>query len=70
MRTLVEDMEYWRCERPDEWTMDEFARQARLLEDALLDARGGMRYILSTHGKLSGVGFDRVEEKSVIALGE
>ncbi len=67
---LSEKIEKYRTDRPDEWTMDEFARQATLLEDALLDARGGMRYILSTHGKLSGVGFDRVEEKSVIALGE
>jgi len=67
---LSEKLERYRCDRPDEWTMDEFARQARLLEDALLDARSGMRYIQSAHGNLYGVGWQRVEEKCVKALGE
>tara|TARA_R110001606_G_C15085572_1_gene617814 strand:- start:276 stop:497 length:222 start_codon:yes stop_codon:yes gene_type:complete len=26
MNELIERMKYWRCERPDEWTMDEFIR--------------------------------------------
>ena len=34
---LSEKLERYRTDRPDEWTMDEFARQARQLEDALLD---------------------------------
>lgn len=65
---LSEKLERYRTDRPDEWTMDEFARQARQLEDALLDARSGMLYIRSTHGNLYGVGFDRVEEKAAKAL--
>ena len=66
---LSEKLEKSRTDRPDEWTMDEFARQARQLEDALLDARSGMLYIRETHGTLHGVGFDRVEEKAAKALG-
>ena len=65
---LSEKLERYRTDRPDEWTMDEFSRQARQLEDALLDARSGMRYIKETHGNLYGVGFDRVEEKATTAL--
>lgn len=48
--------------------MDEFAMQARQLEDALADARAGMRYIRKVHGHVNGVGFDRVEEKAAKAL--
>ena len=65
---LSELIEKMRTDRPDEWTMDEYARKARHLEDALLDARSGMKYIRETHGNLYGVGFDRVEEKAVKAL--
>jgi hypothetical protein len=60
---LSEKLERYRTDRPDEWAMDEFARQARQLEDALKDARSGMLYIRQAHGNLYGVGFDRVEEK-------
>lgn len=67
---LSEKLERYRTGRPDEWTMDEFARQARLLEDALLDARSGLRYIKQSHGELYGVGFDRVETKAAVALAE
>lgn len=65
---LSELIEKMRTDRPDEWSMDEFSRKARQLEDALLDARSGMRYIKETHGYLYGVGFDRVEEKAAKAL--
>lgn len=65
---LSEKLERYRTDRPDEWTMDEFARNARQLEDALQDARSGLRYIRSEHGNLYGVGFDRVEEKAANAL--
>ncbi len=65
---LSEKIESYRADRPDEWTMDDFARKARLLEDALKDAVSGLRYIRQTHGELYGVGFDRVEEKSKLAL--
>jgi len=65
---LSEKLERYRTDRPDEWTMDDFARQARQLEDALLDARSGLRYVRETQGGIYGVGFDRVEEKAKIAL--
>ena len=65
---LSELIDKMRTDRPDEWLMDEFARKARHLEDALMDARSGMRYIRETHGNLYGVGFDRVEEKATKAL--
>ena len=32
MITLSEKLKYWRAERPDEWTMDEFIREAQALE--------------------------------------
>lgn len=67
---LSEKLERYKTDRPDEWTMDEFCRDARQLEDALLDARSGMRYIRESHGNLYGVGFDRIEEKSKKALDE
>ena len=59
-----------RADRPDEWTMDEMARKARDLEDALADARSGLRYIRESHGDLYGVDFDRVEEKAAKVLDE
>jgi len=31
-RGLSEDLAYWRAERPDEWTMDRFIRDAAKLE--------------------------------------
>ena len=65
---LSERLNDLRCERPDEWQMDELARKARQLEDALMDARSGMNYIRQTHGELYGVGFDRVEEKAKTSL--
>ena len=67
---LSEKLENYRTDRPDEWTMDEFARQARLLEDALLDARSGLRYVDSVTPNFYGVGFDRVEAKCKLALEE
>ncbi len=30
--SLVEDIKFWRAERPDEWTMDRFIRKAKELE--------------------------------------
>ena len=37
-KKLSEQLRYWRAERPDEWKMDEFIRQAKDLEDLLIDA--------------------------------
>jgi len=65
---LSEKIEGRRTDRLDEWSMDELSRHARLLEDALLDAVSGLRYVRQNHGNLYGVGFDRVEEKSDKAL--
>jgi hypothetical protein len=31
---LSEDLKHWRAERPDEWTMDDFIRKAKALEEA------------------------------------
>lgn len=31
MKSFVDDLRYWRAERPDEWKMDEFIRQAEAL---------------------------------------
>lgn len=31
-KSLVEQLKFWRAERPDEWTMDEFIRDAEKLE--------------------------------------
>ncbi len=36
---LSEDIKYWRAERPDEWTMDEFIRAAQKLERELSELR-------------------------------
>jgi hypothetical protein len=33
-RKLSEKLAYWRAERPDEWIMDEFIREAKKLEDS------------------------------------
>jgi hypothetical protein len=32
VKSLAEDLKYWRAERPDEWTMDEFIRKSTKLE--------------------------------------
>lgn len=68
MKRLSEKLESAKTDRPDEWSMEEYCRDARALEDALMDARAGMRYVREVHGNLSGVGFDRVEEKAAKAL--
>ena len=36
---LSEDIKYWRAERPDEWTMDEFVRAAQKLERELVELK-------------------------------
>lgn len=32
VKSLTEDLKFWRAERPDEWTMDEFIRKSTKLE--------------------------------------
>ena len=34
---LSESLKYWRAERPDEWQMDEFIRNANILESKLYE---------------------------------
>lgn len=34
----------------------------KILRDGYADAASGLRYVLQEHGRLSGVGFDRVED--------
>lgn len=36
-RPLVEQLEFWRAERPDEWTMDELIRDAQKLEGRIIE---------------------------------
>lgn len=37
---LSEDLDKWRCERPDEWTMDRFIKAAKKLEEYLEEIAG------------------------------
>lgn len=37
VKSLEEDLKFWRAERPDEWTMDEFIRKAKKLESQNAD---------------------------------
>ena len=32
-KPLIEDLQDWRAERPDEWVMDSFIRKAKKLEE-------------------------------------
>ena len=34
MSKLIDELEFWRCERPSEYKMDDFIRQVNLLEEA------------------------------------
>jgi hypothetical protein len=36
-KTLSKRLKFWRAERPDEWVMDEFIRDAEVLERQLND---------------------------------
>jgi hypothetical protein len=46
-KLLSEDLEYWRAERPDEWTMDRFIRNAKILEDELADIAEEHRQVMA-----------------------
>ena len=47
---LSEDIKYWRAERPDEWTMDEFVRAAQKLERELAElATEKHRLLIALH---------------------
>jgi hypothetical protein len=47
---------------------DRYKALAGELAEALLDMRGGWRYIREMHGDLYGVGWDRCEESATAAL--
>jgi len=38
-KPLSEQLEYWRAERPSEWLMDEFIRDAKKLEQTITQYR-------------------------------
>lgn len=52
--TLSEKLEYYRIDRPDEWTMDEFKREARKLECKIAVLTVAIK-------KLKGESHDRVD---------
>ena len=60
---LSEDLRYWRAERPDEWTMDRFIREAEKMEKQLQNTSHNSDYaklkdaledIASAGGSLTG----------------
>lgn len=56
-QTRVEAIERWNTRT------DPLATLVLEAREALFDARSGWRYIRAYHGELSGVGWDRVEDK-------
>jgi rubrerythrin len=44
-RTLAELLKLWRAERPDEWTMDEFIREAEKIEKQLQNTSSNCDYV-------------------------
>ena len=44
-RPLSELLKLWRAERPDEWTMDEFIREAKRMEKQLQNTAHNSDYI-------------------------
>lgn len=43
MKPLSEDLQFWRAERPDEWTMDNFIQKATSLEEEIADLKDELR---------------------------
>ncbi len=51
--------------------MDDYAKLLaahKRLRDGYADAVAGLRYVLQEHGRLSGVGFDRVDDEFFAAV--
>jgi len=45
INNLSEQLKYWRCERPDEWIMDDFIRKAKALEKACISTLAALRHM-------------------------
>lgn len=58
---LSEDLEKWRAERPDEWTMDRFISRANDIEKALTKVREDINWMLNNRQFLNGWCFDYIE---------
>ena len=43
-RPLSELLKFWRAERPDEWTMDEFIREAERMEKKIQNTSSNSEY--------------------------
>ena len=46
-KSLSNQLRFWRCERPDEWIMDDFVRKADALEKACSSALLALRHMES-----------------------
>jgi hypothetical protein len=46
-RPLTELLKLWRAERPDEWTMDEFIREAERMEKLLQNTSSNCDYAVA-----------------------
>ena len=53
-RPLSESLKLWRAERPDEWTMDRFIREAERMEKQLQNTSSNSDY--AKCGKCGGTG--------------
>ena len=42
---LSDDLNYWRAERPDEWTMDDFVRKAVRVEAVNADLLSALHHV-------------------------
>ena len=51
---LSEDLEHWRAERPNEWTMGDFIRKAKELEQFVEECRDKILYPLAHEGNELG----------------
>ena len=60
-KSLSEDLQYWRAERPDEWIMDRFIKQAAEIEQGLEIAVGwrfmSADFSVQASGKDKATGF-------------
>ena len=54
-RALSELLKLWRAERPDEWIMDEFIREAERMEKQLQNASSNSDYAKSCDDCIYGI---------------
>ena len=65
-RPLSELLKLWRAERPDEWIMDEFIREAKRMEEQLQNTSSNSDYAK----KVYGVDLDRYNCEYCNLIGE